>query len=109
MAFPGLMQLLLWISLISASPILKRSFPSPPTITGDVKGHVHDPSVIRRDDGTYFLFTTNDGINIATAPAMSGPWEHQGSVLPKSSKIKGPGRTDIWVGQGYLTYMNHWS
>jgi hypothetical protein len=52
-------------------------------MTGDIYGFVHDPTVIKRDDGTYFLFTTNNKTNIASAPSMSGPWTHLGSLRCK--------------------------
>lgn len=90
--------LLLCSTLTAASPIFKRAFPEPESTTGDgAYGHVHDPSVIRRDDGTYFLFTTNDGINIATAPSMSGPWTHRGAALPNGSIIDLPNNKDLWA------------
>jgi arabinan endo-1,5-alpha-L-arabinosidase len=58
---------------------------------------VHDPSVVLRDDGTYFRFSTLDGINIATASSIDGPWTHQGSVLPNGSVIDLPGNKDLWA------------
>lgn len=98
MAFILLIKALLYSTLITASPIFKRAFPAPEPITGDaIQGHVHDPSVIRRSDGTYFLFTTNDLINIATAPSMSGPWTHQGSVIQGKSLIDLPNNDDLWA------------
>ena len=99
-------------SFTTASPIFKRSFPDPEPITGDIYGFVHDPSVIRRDDGTYFLFTTNNKTNIASAPSMSGPWTHLGPVLPNGSIIDLPGKDDLWapdiakIGDTYYLYYS---
>lgn len=99
MAFIMLIRALaLFLALAAASPVFKRTFPAPEPISGDaIQGNVHDPSVIRRDDGTYFLFTTNDLINIATAPSMSGPWTHRGSVIKDKSIIDLPNNDDLWA------------
>ena len=72
----------LLLSAVSAypNPICDNS-------NGQCQGNVHDPSVVLRDDGTYFRFSTLDGINIATAESIGGPWTHQGSVLPNGSVI----------------------
>lgn len=113
MALALLIQTLLLATLVVTSPVFKRAFPAPEPITGDaIQGNVHDPSVIRRDDGTYFLFTTNDLINIATAPSMSGPWTHQGSVISGKSIIDLPNNEDLWapdiskVGDTYYLYYS---
>ncbi len=63
-------------------------------------GSVHDPSVILRDDGTYFHFSTvlhfnlflsnrelkvclqHNNISIQTTKDLSGTWSNVGSVLP---------------------------
>ncbi|KAM0714388.1 hypothetical protein Q7P37_010175 [Cladosporium fusiforme] len=98
MAVARLIWTLLLATLATASPVYKRAFPAPEPITGNaVQGNVHDPSVIRRDDGTYFLFTTNNRINIATAPSMSGPWTHHGSVMDDKSIIDLPNNDDLWA------------
>jgi arabinan endo-1,5-alpha-L-arabinosidase len=112
MAFRHLLQGLLLTTLTTASPIFKRSFPEPEPITGDIYGFVHDPSVIRREDGTYFLFTTNNKTNVASAPSMSGPWTHLGPVLPNGSMIDLPGKDDLWapdiakIGDTYYLYYS---
>lgn len=61
-------------------------------------GNSHDPSVIRRSDGTYFRFSTGGKISVATAPSMSGPWVARGVAIPAGSKINKKGRDDMWVG-----------
>lgn len=108
----SILQTLLLTSLTTASPIFKRSFPEPEPIEGDIFGFVHDPTVIRRDDGTYFLFTTNNKTNVASAPSMSGPWTHLGPALPNGSSIDFPGNDDLWapdiakVGDTYYLYYS---
>jgi arabinan endo-1,5-alpha-L-arabinosidase len=99
-------------TLVTASPIFKRDFPDPEPISGDISGFVHDPSIIRRDDGTYFLFTTNNKTNIHSAPSMNGPWTHLGSALPAGSVIDLPGRYETWapdiakLGDTYYLYYS---
>ncbi|TGZ80154.1 endo-1,5-alpha-L-arabinosidase [Ascodesmis nigricans] len=66
-------------------------------------------SVIRRDDGTYFRFSTGHRIEIATSRSLSGPWTIQGSAIPGGSKINLPGRDDLWapdiIKSGSLYYL----
>lgn len=112
MFFQRVVPGLILTSLAAATPIFKRAFPDPEPITGDISGFVHDPTVIRRDDGTYFLFTTNNKTNVASAPSMSGPWTHLGSALPNGSKIDLPGNDDLWapdvakLGDTYYLYYS---
>lgn len=82
--------------LVSCSPLVKRDYPDP-ICSGDCSNQVHDPSVVRRDDGTYFRFTTLDLISIATAPSIDGPWTLQGSVLSEPSIINLEGNDVLWV------------
>ena len=72
---------------------------------------VHDPALIRRSsDGTYFRFGTGNKINIATAPALQGPWTNKGSALPSGSSINLAGNQDLWapdvhlIGSTYYLY-----
>lgn len=55
----------------------------------------HDPSVARRADGTYFLFSTNNHVATASAPSLAGPWTSLGAALPGALKLSQG--TDIWV------------
>lgn len=59
----------------------------------------HDPGIIRREDGTYFRFSTGGRIAIHTAPSIEGPWEYNGALLPEGSSINLPGNQDLWVTQ----------
>ncbi|KAK5137405.1 hypothetical protein LTR08_008983 [Meristemomyces frigidus] len=103
-----LLLLLLSTSLLTTA---QHTYPPPGACTGNCTGSVHDPSVVRRADGTYFRFTTNGRINIATAPSIAGPWTYQGCALPHGSRIALPGRDDLWApdvlqvdGVFFLTY-----
>ncbi|KAK4547494.1 hypothetical protein LTR36_001151 [Oleoguttula mirabilis] len=87
------------------------TYPAVGECTGNCTGGVHDPNVVLRDDGTYFRFTTNGRVNIATAKHISGPWTYKGAALPSGSTINLPGRNDIWApdvmksnGVYYMTY-----
>ncbi|KAJ7213138.1 glycoside hydrolase family 43 protein [Mycena pura] len=71
-------------------------FPEPLPIKGPFF-FVHDPSLVQRDDGKYFLFTTHDKAGIITADNLAGPWTEVGSILPNNSTIQLPGRDDIWA------------
>src|SRR5262245_45421633 len=83
------------VSLI-ISQLQAGNWPNPEPCEGNCTS-IHDPSVIRRSDGTWFRFSTNGNIAIATAPAMTGPWEYQGAMLPKGSKIDVIENQEIWA------------
>jgi hypothetical protein len=56
----------------------------------------HDPALIKRvSDGTYFRFSTNGHVGVASAPSIAGPWTELGAALPGAVKL--PEGTDIWV------------
>lgn len=74
--------------------------------------NTHDPSIIRRDDGTYFRFSTGNKIAIHTAPALTGPWTYKCAMLPSGSSINLAGNQDLWapdvskVGSQYYVYYS---
>ncbi|KAI1206350.1 glycoside hydrolase family 43 protein [Annulohypoxylon truncatum] len=74
--------------------------------------NTHDPSIIRRSDGTYFRFSTGGKIAVHTAPDITGPWTYQGAALPSGSKINLAGNQDLWapdvslVGSTYYLYYS---
>ncbi|KAI5861993.1 glycoside hydrolase family 43 protein [Durotheca rogersii] len=74
--------------------------------------NAHDPSVIRRSDGTYFRFSTGGKIAVHTAPDIMGPWTYKGAVLPSGSSIDLDGNQDLWapevalVGSAYYLYYS---
>lgn len=85
------------LALSLASPLTKR-FPRTGECTGACEGKLHDPAVVYREEtDTYYRFTTNNKINIATAPHLSGPWTDQGPALPEGSSIDLPGQMDLWA------------
>lgn len=59
--------------------------------------NTHDPSIIRRSDGTYFRFSTGGKIAVHTAPDITGPWTYKGAALPSGSSINLGGNQDLWV------------
>ncbi len=62
---------------------------TPGACTGSCEGVSHDPALIQRSsDGTWFRFSTGNGINIATAPDMTGDWTITGEVVSGG---------DLWV------------
>ncbi|KAF1958898.1 endo-1,5-alpha-L-arabinosidase [Byssothecium circinans] len=83
-----------------------------PLACSGVCTNAHDPAIIRRDDGTYFRFSTRGKIAIHSAPAITGPWTYKGAVVPAGSKIDKPGRNDLWapdvqkVGDTYYLYYS---
>ncbi|KAJ7837115.1 glycoside hydrolase family 43 protein [Mycena leptocephala] len=82
--------------LVFGTPSVKSLFPDPLPIKGPFF-FVHDPSLVQRTDGKYFLFTTHDKAGIITATHLDGPWTEVGSILPNNSTIQLPGRDDIWA------------
>lgn len=72
------------------------SWPDPEPCQGNCT-FIHDPSLVRRSDGTWFRFSTNGNIAIATATALTGPWEYVGAMLPQGSKIHVVDGQQIWA------------
>ncbi|KAM0559877.1 hypothetical protein ACHAPJ_003825 [Fusarium lateritium] len=83
-----------------------------PGACSGVCNNSHDPSIIRRSDGTYFRFSTGGKIAIHTAPALEGPWTYKGAMLPSGSSINLKGNDDLWapdvskVGSLYYVYYS---
>ena len=82
------------------------TYPAPGACSGSCG--THDPSLIRRSDGTYFRFTTNGHIGVSTAPSITGPWTNKGAALSKGSSLTQG--SDQWapdvtlVGSTYYMY-----
>ncbi|KAI2601791.1 glycoside hydrolase family 43 protein [Hypoxylon sp. NC1633] len=74
--------------------------------------NAHDPSLIRRYDGTYFRFSTGGKIAVHTAPDLTGPWTYKGAALPSGSSININGNQDLWapevalIGSTYYLYYS---
>ncbi|KAH8898806.1 putative extracellular endo-1,5-alpha-L-arabinase [Thozetella sp. PMI_491] len=83
------------VALAAFCHSLALAYPSP----GKCSGYcfTHDPSVIRRDDGTYFRYSTRGGIEIVTSKNLAGPWTKAGSVMPSGSIIDMPGNKVLWA------------
>ncbi|CAL5870491.1 uncharacterized protein PFLUO_LOCUS4728 [Penicillium psychrofluorescens] len=77
---------------------LVSAYPNREPCTGDC--WTHDPALAQRQsDGKYFRFATGDGVTIATADSLRGPWTAAGSALAQGSDINlnGVNKTDIWA------------
>ncbi|KAA8643899.1 hypothetical protein EYZ11_012514 [Aspergillus tanneri] len=58
----------------------------------------HDPGFFQRvSDGKYFRFATGNGIHVASADSIEGPWKEDGYVFPHGSSIDHPGNDDLWA------------
>lgn len=94
------------LSIISATA---DAYSNPLSCSGTCT-NAHDPSLVRRDDGTYFRFSTGGKVAVHTAPTIQGPWTYKGAALPNGSKISKAGNQDLWapdvskVGNKYYLY-----
>ncbi|KAI4171648.1 MAG: hypothetical protein LQ343_004126 [Gyalolechia ehrenbergii] len=91
------MHFALLVSLILSVVAITADAYSKPLSCSGVCTNAHDPSVIRRDDGSYLRFSTGGGIQVHTAPSVQGPWIYNGTALPNGSKINKPGNHDLWA------------
>ncbi|KAJ8113578.1 hypothetical protein OPT61_g4328 [Boeremia exigua] len=98
-------------AILSVLPATANAYANPLTCSGTCT-NAHDPSLIRRDDGTYFRFSTGGKVAVHTAPSIQGPWTFKGAVLPNGSKINKAGNQDLWapdvakVGSTYYLYYS---
>jgi arabinan endo-1,5-alpha-L-arabinosidase len=101
----------IFLSLLSVFSASVNAYSNPLTCSG-VCTNAHDPALIRRDDGTYFRFSTGGKIAIHSAPAITGPWTYKGAAIPSGSKINKAGKDDLWapdvtkVGSVYYLYYS---
>ncbi|KAI0191901.1 glycosyl hydrolase [Astrocystis sublimbata] len=94
-------------------PLLGRAlgYANPQACSGTCT-NAHDPSIVRRADGTYFRFSTGGRVAVHSAPDISGPWTYKGAALPSGSSINLPGNQDLWapdvslVGDTYYLYYS---
>ena len=87
------------VTSVLAAPLNPRqaaSWPNPEACDGNCS-YIHDPSVVQAPDGTWYRFSTNGNIAIATAPDITGPWTYQGAMLPGGSSIQVTPGQQIWV------------
>ncbi|KIW60517.1 hypothetical protein PV05_00729 [Exophiala xenobiotica] len=92
---------LLKVGVIEADSNNTSTWPDPEPCSGNCSA-IHDPSVVRRADGTWFRFSTNGNIAIASAPNLTGPWEYQGAMLPNGSEIQVIENQEIWAPDVFL-------
>ncbi|KAF2110294.1 putative extracellular endo-1,5-alpha-L-arabinase [Lophiotrema nucula] len=96
---------------LSALTALVDAYANPLSCSG-VCTNAHDPALIRRDDGTYFRFSTGGKIAIHSATGIQGPWVYKGAAIPSGSKIDKAGNDDLWapdvakVGSTYYLYYS---
>jgi arabinan endo-1,5-alpha-L-arabinosidase len=64
------------------TPVASAEYPYPGAVSGDVA--VHDPSVVKAADGTYFLFSTGNGIEIRTSTDRTA-FRRAGSAFPNGA------------------------
>ncbi|CAO2651505.1 Nn.00g040750.m01.CDS01 [Neocucurbitaria sp. VM-36] len=82
-------------SLLSVTTLV-YGYADPMACSG-VCTNAHDPALIRRDDGTYYRFSTGGKIAIHSAPSITGPWTYKGAAIPSGSKINLNGKDDLWA------------
>jgi arabinan endo-1,5-alpha-L-arabinosidase len=75
-------------------------YPMPEPCLGNCTS-IHDPSIVY-ENGMYWRFTTQNGINIANAPSLEGPWTYRGALLTNGTKIDLYESQEIWVGSRNL-------
>ncbi|KAL8805852.1 MAG: hypothetical protein Q9200_005273 [Gallowayella weberi] len=103
--------ILLISTFVSVLSVTADAYAKPLSCSGTCT-NTHDPSLVFRDDGTYFRFSTGGGIAIHTAPSIQGPWTYDGAALPNGSQISKTGNQDLWapdvtkVGSTYYLYYS---
>ncbi|KAK3903800.1 glycoside hydrolase [Staphylotrichum tortipilum] len=96
---------------VALLPALVSAYALPEACSGTCTNS-HDPSIIRRSDGTYFRFSTGGKIAIHTAPSLTGPWTYKGALLPSGSSINLAGNKDLWapdvaqIGSAFYVYYS---
>ncbi len=87
---------------------LVDAYADPEACTG-ICTDAHDPTLVRRPDGTYFRFSTGGRIGIHSAPDLTGPWRYRGAVLPNGSSIRLRGNQDLWVRPSVRPSRSPWA
>jgi arabinan endo-1,5-alpha-L-arabinosidase len=65
-----------------AAPAAAATYPDPGLVTGNIT--VHDPAMVRAADGTYYVFSTHNGVEIRTSRDRIA-FTRAGSVLPNGA------------------------
>ncbi|KAK7048088.1 Arabinan endo-1,5-alpha-L-arabinosidase [Favolaschia claudopus] len=91
-------MLLLSIAPLLAFATLCRAVVGPGKVTGNTA--VHDPTMCKSADGTYFVFSTGVGIEIRTSPDRTA-WTLRGSMWPNGAswtdKYTGTSNGVLWA------------
>lgn len=98
--------------ILAASALITTAagYANPGSCSGEC--WTHDPSVVRRSDGTYFRFSTGSKIGIYSASSLSGPWTYKGAAISTGSSINLAGNADLWapdvqlIGNTYYLYYS---
>lgn len=91
----GLLSAILVVLGFGLVGLSSAAYPDPGACSGNC--YAHDPSMVKRADGTYFRFNTGGGIQIYKASSIEGSWTYEGDALPSGSSINLSGNTDLWV------------
>ena len=96
---------------VAQAPVAAAAYPYPGVVTGDVA--VHDPAVVKAVNGTYFLFSTGNGIEVRTSTDRT-EFRRAGPVFPNGASWAHPftgGGNTLWApdvsfhnGRYYLYY-----
>ena len=89
-------QALLLAVLVACSSSKNATFPDPLPLTGPFF-FVHDPSIVQRADGKYFLFTTHNKAGIITADRLQGLVNFHWHTFSNSNFISTPALGRKWV------------
>ena len=66
-----------------AASQIQAQYPPPGPCDGWCSGSVRDPAIAVAPDGILYRFTSDDGLVIASAPSIAGPWQEGGAIFPK--------------------------
>ncbi|TFK50978.1 glycoside hydrolase family 43 protein [Heliocybe sulcata] len=92
----AIMKLRVLASLFALCVAFVGATPNP--ISGSDNISVRDPAIwYNPDTRKYYVFSTDDGIKIFTATALTGPWTRSGSVLPNGSSINLSSNQGLWA------------
>ncbi|KAJ3523196.1 hypothetical protein NM688_g8766 [Phlebia brevispora] len=79
------------------------AFPEPLPVTGNVT--VHDPTICKDYNGTYWVFSTGTGIDIRSSPDRIH-WTYEGAVFPDGSPWADGYAVDNFLWAPDCTYIN---
>jgi len=105
------LTLLVALGLLIVSAPLANAYPLPGRVTGDVG--VHDPTVVKRSDGSYLVAHTGNGISLKTSTDRIA-FRNAGSAFPNGTSWANPytnNSRNLWApdlsyrnGQYYMYY-----